>query len=211
MMEESVVKGVIETLLFINEGPLSLDQIKTAFDETLDEKYILQCIEALKKEYNETARGLRIVEVAGGYQLVTAAEYSPFLKKFYKQKYTERLRPAALETLAIIAYRQPVTRSDAEAIRGVSVDGVIKNLMDKGLIRIVGRKKNAPGRPFLYGTTKIFLERFGLNSLNDLPKIEEFGSLEQVKAVQPSQQQEADSDISKEADDAVKDTAQADK
>lgn len=196
-MDRIVVKGVIESLLFVSDSPLPIEQI-CAVLEGLERNEILQCVDELRQEYESSGRGLRIVEVAGGYQFVTAPQYLQFLKQFYKQKHKERLRPAALETLAIIAYKQPLTRIDVEAIRGVNVDGVIKSLTDKGLIRTLGRKKGSPGRPFVYGTTKVFLERFGLNSLDDLPDIEDF-------------KEEAASLYNQEEDDAVKDTAQTDK
>ena len=110
--------------------------------------------------------------------MVTSAEYADFLKKFYRQRRTEKLSTPALETLSIVAYKQPLTRSDIEVIRGVNVDGVVRHLTDKKLVRIVG-KKDVMGRPFLYGTTKQFLEYFGLQSLSDLPHLEEFENLKE--------------------------------
>ncbi|MDD4910003.1 MAG: SMC-Scp complex subunit ScpB [Candidatus Omnitrophica bacterium] len=202
-MDEGIVKGVIEALLFISDSPLSIERMQGAFD-AIESPYLLQCLDSLKKEYDESGRGLKIVEVAGGYQFVSAPQYLQFLKKFYRQKNTDRLRPAALETLAIIAYKQPLTRIDIEKIRGVNVDGVIKSLMDKGIIRVAGRKKHTPGRPFLYGTTRVFLERFGLNSLADLPEMEEF----KAGAAALVDQEE---NIEEEKDAVVENAAQADK
>jgi len=124
------------------------------------------------------------MELAGGYQMITPPSLSPFVKKLYKDKRVERLSKPALETLAIIAYKQPVTRLEIESIRSVkNVDGMIKNLQDKEFIRVTGEKK-APGRPKVYGTTQQFLEYFGLKSLDDLPKIEDFTKLAEQKADQ---------------------------
>ena len=165
-------KAEIEALLFVSERPLQLEQIKPVF-ENLDVSQIRKLILELKSDFEFSGRGLRIEEIAGGFQLVTALETAPLLKKFYKLRDIQRLSGPALETLAIIAYKQPLTRLDIESLRGVNVDGVIKSLSEKNLIRISGRK-DVPGRPFVYGTTRQFLEYFGLSSLEDMPKIEEF-------------------------------------
>jgi len=116
--------------------------------------------------------------------MITASSFAPFLKKLFKDRHTERLSKPALETLAIIAYKQPLTRMEIELLRNVNVDGVMKSLLDKNLIRISGRKK-VPGRPFVFGTTKQFLEYFGLKSLDELPKMEDFSSL--VKQNEPAE------------------------
>jgi segregation and condensation protein B len=126
---------------------------------------------------------MRIVEVAGGWQMITYTGFAPFLKKLFKDRQAERLSRPALESLAIIAYKQPLTRSEIEDLRNVNVDGVMKSLTDKNLIRICGRKK-IPGRPFVYGTTREFLMHFGLNSLEDLPKMEEFTAWIEKKEVE---------------------------
>lgn len=168
----SSYRSAIEALLFISEKPLLLEQIKTAL-EGLDTPKIREVILELKNEYENGSRGLCIEEVAGGFRMVTSPDAAPVLKKFYKQRDAQRLSVQALETLAIIAYKQPVTRLDVESLRGVNVDGVVKTLLEKNLIRIAG-KKDIIGRPFVYGTTRQFLEYFGLKSLDDLPKLEEF-------------------------------------
>ncbi len=169
------VKTVIEALLFASEKPLMLEQIKDVLDNlTTDE--IRKCIEELKDEYEKANRGIRVIEIAGGFQMITAPVLASFLRKLYKGRRVERLSTPALETLAIIAYKQPVTRLEIESIRNVNVDGMIKTFLEKGLIRITGRKK-APGRPKVYGTTRQFLEHFGLKSLDELPKIEGFLTL----------------------------------
>lgn len=179
MSEETFnnIKAAVEALLFVSERPLQLEQIKPVFEE-LDTGQIRKIILELKSDFEFSGRGLRIEEIAGGFQLVTALETAPVLKKFYKLRDSKQLSGPALETLAIIAYKQPLTRLDIESLRGVNVDGVIKSLSEKNLIRISGRK-DVPGRPFVYGTTRQFLEYFGLSSLEDMPKIEEFIHLPQ--------------------------------
>ena len=175
-MDESLelerIKSAIESLIFISEKPLLIDDLKKIF-QNLDPPQIRDVIETLKKEYEGRLSGIRVVEIAGGFQMVTAPESAQTIKQFYKIRHIEKLTGPSLETLAIIAYKQPVTRIDIEAIRGVNVDGVVKNLIEKGLIRIVGRKE-VIGRPFVYGSTRQFMDYFGLKSLEELPKIQEF-------------------------------------
>ena len=166
------LKGTIESLIFISERPISDDEI-IGILEGLDKETITLAVQQLKEEYEQRNSGIKLVEVAGGYQMVTSPNYVQFVKKYYKIKHSEKLSMPALESLAIIAYKQPVTKLDIETIRGVNVDGVLKNLLEKGLVRIMGRKE-VIGRPFVYGTTRNFLEYFGLNSLDELPAIEEF-------------------------------------
>lgn len=184
-MENQDLKGVIEALIFSSERPIALKEIKQVVEDS-DSQKINQAILELMADLDLRKSGIQIVEVAGGYQMVTRPDYSLYLKKFYRQRHIEKLSLQALETLAIIAYKQPLTRSEIEALRGVNIDGVLKTISDKGLIRIVGRK-NLPGRPFVYGTTKFFLEYFGLKSLEDLPKIEEFISQNTNQASEPIQ------------------------
>lgn len=167
------VRAVIEALLFVSDRPLTLGQIKEVLGDSLETIQIRRILEELNSEYETINRGMRVVEVAGGFRMVTAPALSPFLKKLYKERRLERLSKPALETLAIIAYKQPVTKLEIESLRNVDVEGVVKNLLDKNLIRIAGRKK-APGRPYVLGTSRQFLEYFGLRSLEDLPKMEEF-------------------------------------
>lgn len=171
-MSENNIKAVIEALLFVSEKPLLIEQIKGVL-EGLNQDEILRTLEELKSEYDNSNRGIRIIEIAGGYQMRTHPVFASFLRRLYKQRHVERLSKPALETLAIIAYKQPVTRLQIESIRNVNVDGVIKTLLDREIIRVAGRKK-LPGRPKVYGTTRQFLEHFGLKSLEELPKIEEF-------------------------------------
>jgi segregation and condensation protein B len=174
-MADDNVKAVIEALIFTSERPISIEQIKNALD-SLEPSEIRALIEQMKLEYEQSNRGMRIVEVAGGFQMITPPMLASFLRKLYKQRRVERLSKPALETLAIIAYKQPVSKLEIETLRNVNVDGVMESLLEKNLIRIVGRKK-APGRPFVFGTTRQFLEYFGLKSLEELPKLEDFSKL----------------------------------
>jgi segregation and condensation protein B len=179
-MENNELKYVIEALLFASERPLTADQIKQAFEEDLSAEDVSSSLEALKTEYESQQRGFRLFEIAGGYQLVTDPRFAPYLKKFYQEREKKRLSQASLETLSVIAYRQPVTRADIEFIRGVNVDGALKTLLEKGLVKIVGRKE-VPGRPMLYGTTKEFLDHFGLKSVKELPALSEYS----LKDIEP--------------------------
>lgn len=174
-MPENNVKSAVEAILFSSEKPILLDQIKKALDG-YDANQIRLIIEELAADYKRDNRGIRIAEIAGGFQMLTAADFAPFLKKFYKLRRVERLSRQALETLAIIAYKQPLTKSEIELLRNVNPDGVMSSLVEKNLLRICGRKK-VPGRPFVYGTTRHFLEHFGLKSLDELPKMEDFSQM----------------------------------
>lgn len=167
------LKHAIEGLLFASERPLAAAEIKNAFEAPLDTEEIRSLLDELKAEYMTDRRGFKLFELAGGYQLVTDPRFSEHLKRFYQSREKRRLSQGSLETLSVVAYKQPVTRAEIEFIRGVNVDAALKTLLEKGLVRIAGRKE-APGRPMIYGTTRIFLEYFGLNSLEGLPKLSEF-------------------------------------
>jgi len=169
------IKGVIESILFVNEHPVAVEQLKKVFP-TVGLAEIKKALRALQDEYEQRKSGIVILEIAGGYQMLTNSLYAEYVRTFYKTKHKEKLSKPSLETLAIVAYKQPVTRADIEIIRGVNSDGVVENLLMKELIKIIGRKDVA-GKPYLYGTTKQFLEYFGLKSLEDLPKLEEFPNL----------------------------------
>jgi segregation and condensation protein B len=173
------VKSVIEALLFASVKPLAVEQIRNVL-ATLEPAGIRKALEELKSEYEQSNRGFRIAEIAGGFRMITAPDCSSFLKKLFKERRVERLSRPGLETLAIIAYKQPVTKHELESLRNVNIDGVLKGLVEKNLVRICGRKK-APGRPYVFGTTNQFLEYFGLKSLEDLPKLEEFPELARNK------------------------------
>ena len=170
-METERLKAVIESLLFAADGPVSADRLQSALGEEIPRKEITDAIGDLREEYERTGRGLRLVEVANGYQLRTPKEHAEFVRRLTAVK-PARMSRANLETLAIIAYRQPVTRAEMEEIRGVNVDGVVSTLLERRLIRIVARK-DVPGKPFLYGTTREFLEAFNLKDLASLPTLQE--------------------------------------
>ncbi len=170
------IKGAIEALLFVSDKPITLEQIKESL-QTVEVDAIKEAIQSLRGEYSERGAGIAIEEIAGGYQILTQSAYASYIRNFFKTRHKEKLSKPSLETLAIISYKQPVTRADIEAIRGVNSDGVVTHLMDKELIKIVGRK-DVPGKPYIYGTTKYFLEYFGLKSLKALPKLEEFPDLQ---------------------------------
>jgi len=174
-MSEDNIKSAIEALLFASENPLTVEQLKNVLDN-LDTISVRRLLEEIKTEYEQSNRGIRLIEIAGGFQMITAPGCAVFLKKLFKERRADKLSKPALETLAIIAYKQPVTKLEIESLRNVNVDGVMANLLDKNLVRISGRKK-APGRPHVFATTRQFLEYFGLKSLEELPKIEEFPKL----------------------------------
>src|SRR5271167_34070 len=176
-MDEQIqnYKSAIEALLFVSEKPVVLDQLKEVFPE-LKPSQIHDLIKQIQEEYVNRGAGMVVVEIAGGFQMLSDSHAASYIREFYKTKTKEKLSRPALESLAIIAYKQPVGRAEVEVIRGVNSDGTIAHLLNKGLIKITGRKE-VPGRPFLYGTTKEFLEYFGLKTLEDLPKIAEFNQL----------------------------------
>lgn len=168
------IKSVFEAVLFVSKRPVTIKELKKLCPEgsKLKDTEIAAIIEELKIEYIQSKKSFRIIEIAGGYQLRTSPEYASYISKFFQLDKTESLSQPALETLAIIAYRQPVTKATIEGVRGVDSAGVLKSLYDKGLIKITGRIE-IPGRPFIYGTTEKFLEHFGLRSIDDLPHREE--------------------------------------
>jgi segregation and condensation protein B len=167
---ELTTESVVEAVLFASDESLSAARLADIVG--IGVKQIREHIQNLNDKYEASNNAFRIEQIAGGYQMLTLSDYNHWLKKLLRVRSDSKLSPAALETLAIIAYKQPVIRADVEAIRGVQVGEVIRNLMYKGLVKIIGRAE-VLGRPMLYGTTKKFLETFGLNSLKDLPKIEE--------------------------------------
>jgi segregation and condensation protein B len=170
--EHQSFKRIIEALIFASDKPISIQQLKDIMGD-IDTRLIRRLINELKDEYLNSERSFGIMEVAGGFQFFTDPVYSRWVKKLYKIKQSDYLTGPSLETLAIIAYRQPATKAEIEAIRGVNVDGVVDNLLQKNIIKTTGRKE-VVGRPFLYGTTNMFLQYFGLNSLDELPALPEF-------------------------------------
>lgn len=171
-MDDREIKSILEAILFLSDEPLEPDRLKGIIENVSPEK-IKEFFEDLRREYEERKGGLQIVEIAGGYQILTRTEFAPWIKKFNLVKLSSKLSRAAIETLAIIAYKQPIIRPEIEAIRGVNVEGILKNLLDRRLIKILGRK-DVPGKPLLYGTTKEFLHYFGLKDLSELPTLKEF-------------------------------------
>lgn len=171
------LKNIIESLIFVSETPLTIDRIqKTVPDAQIHE--IRSAIQTLIKEHESRKGGFFLKEVAGGYQFRTCPEYHEWIKNFI-QPNPVRLSRAALETLAIIAYKQPVIRNDIEHIRGVDCGGIIRTLMERKLVRILGRKE-IPGRPLIYATTRYFLEFFDLKDLKDLPTPKEIEAMENI-------------------------------
>jgi segregation and condensation protein B len=174
---------VIEALLFSAQKPLSIREIATAIkgagDETSPNEFarvreaeVAATLEQLKIEYIEQERAFQLIEKAEGWQLATDPQYGQWVRQLFPAPKPSRLSAPALETLAIIAYRQPITRADVEAVRGVNIDGVLQTLMERGLVKIAGRAE-IPGRPLLYETTQFFLDHFGLRNLDELPNVEE--------------------------------------
>ena len=175
-LEEHQLKSAIEALVFVSGNPLSLDRLAGIFEEATAEQIEAQ-VRLLQQEYIDRGSGLMLAEVAGGFQLATRPELFEWIRKFKTVKTTTRLSKPALETLAIVAYKQPITRSEVEAIRGVNIGGIMRNLMERRLVKIVG-KKDVPGKPMMYGTSLEFLQYFGLKDLSALPTLKEFQELE---------------------------------
>lgn len=168
MLFTNKMRAIIESLLFISNEPLSIKALAEIVG--LEACDVLELVLEIKENLDQEIHGMTVLEVAGGYILATKAEYKPYIEKLYKPQLST-LSSAALETLAIIAYKQPITRGDIELLRGVKVEKIIQTLLSKGLIEEQGRK-DSPGRPIIYGTTKQFLQYFGINDLSDLPKSE---------------------------------------
>lgn len=172
---ESLLPG-IEAMLVSSDRPLKasalVDAISVHLDRPINSKIVAQAITMLNEQYDEHNRAFRIEEISGGYRLMTRPEHAPIVAAMHRSRATTRLSKPALETLSIIAYRQPITRAELEAIRGVAAGEVVRTLMDRRLVKITGRAEEL-GRPMLYGTTRQFLDTFGLASVKDLPKPEE--------------------------------------
>lgn len=175
-MEDHQLKMAIESLLFVSGNPLSVDRLKGIFEEVAQEQIEVQ-LKALRQEYDERNAGITLAEVAGGYQFATRPENAVWIRKFKAVKVSSKLSRPALETLAIVAYKQPITRTEVETLRGVNIGGIMRNLMERRLVKIVG-KKDVPGKPMMYGTTTEFLQYFGLKDLSALPTLKEFQELE---------------------------------
>jgi segregation and condensation protein B len=188
----SPLHRVLEALLFASDKPISaaecVKHLKGAVEAAPEDAEVAALAKTkqdevaavmreLGAEYEEQQRGFRLVESGSGWKVVTTPDAVPWVRQLFPENRPARLSPSALETLAIVAYRQPITRADIEAVRGVNVDGVMQTLLERGVIRIAGRA-DVPGRPLLYGTTEFFLEHFGLRSLDELPNCAELRRVE---------------------------------
>jgi segregation and condensation protein B len=195
------LKAVIEALLFASQKPLAPKEIQTAlksaseYTEEISEAMLGKATEAqiqetlylLKKEYTDLDRSFQLIEQVSGWVLLSRSEFQVWVRQLFPELRPARLSPPALETLAIIAYRQPIAKADVEAIRGVTIDGVLQKLMDAGLVKIAGRAE-VPGRPLLYETTHHFMEHFGLRNLDELPNASELRQINlPVAATEESQ------------------------
>ena len=176
------VEQIVEATLFASQTPLTADEVARA-DENLDAESVIEAIQALRDAYEESERAFQIYQLGDGYQILTRPEYAPYLERFDSVPRAPHLSPAALETLAIIAYRNPIGRIEIEEVRGVSASSVLRTLLDWELVEVVGRGEGL-GRPLLYGVTRKFLEHFGLKDLSDLPAPDELpvvlGELQQA-------------------------------
>ena len=166
-------KSILEAILFAASEPISLEQFQAVLPE-LDKRAIRRELDELRQDYQEMRRSFRLVEIANGYQICTCPQYAEWIQRFYTRQVRVTLSPSALETLAIVAYKQPITRADVAALRGVNSDSVLNSLLEKGLVRIAGRKA---GRSLLFATTDEFLQQFGLKDASELPSLDEIDEL----------------------------------
>lgn len=209
----SPLTRVLEALLFASDKPLSafecVKYLRGAAESAPEDEVVValakekqeaigQAMGALREEYESQQRGFLLIESATGWKVVTAPDMVPWVRQLFPENRPARLSPSALETLAIVAYRQPLTRADIEAVRGVNVDGVMQTLLERGVVRITGRAE-VPGRPLLYGTTEFFLEHFGLRSLEELPNCAELRRVELPIAAKGEKQPELPLETSGEA------------
>jgi segregation and condensation protein B len=179
MLDDATLRRAVEAVLFASSEPLPLARLEALFaPDGVEPDRVAEALEALRSASND--RGVEVQEVAGGLQLRTRSEFGPWVARLETPK-PVRFSRAALETLAVVAYRQPLTRAEVEAVRGVDCGGVMKALLERGLVRVVG-KKDVPGRPLLYGTAKRFLETFGLSSLSALPSLRDLGDIVAARA-----------------------------
>ena len=174
LLESEDLQKIIETLLFITDRPVKVSRLVDVIENT-NAKEVREAITKLQDMYAVRGSAIQIMEIAGGYQMCTKPEYGRWVRRLYNEKMTTRLSNAALETLAIIAYKQPLTRAEMEGIRGVDVAGPLEKLLDRGLVRVVGRKDTI-GHPMVYGTTDEFLRMFGLNKVSELPDLQVFAA-----------------------------------
>jgi len=174
-MEPTELRAALEAILFVSNEPVKLDELAEAFADEGREAVVEQ-LEEIKRALDASQGGFMLEQTAGGWRFATRAEHDPILKKYFAKKGENRLSIAALETLAIVAYRQPITAPEVSEIRGVNSNQTIRTLLERRMIRVAGRK-NVVGSPFLYRSTREFLVHFGLNDIRDMPRLEEFGDL----------------------------------
>lgn len=181
-MDALELRQAVETLLFITDQPIDAGKLAVALGmKEKDKEAVAAAVQDLKREYDERGGPVRVIEIAEGFQMATKPEFAPYVRNLYKERMTMRLSTAALETLAIIGYRQPLTRAEIEEVRGVEVIAALETLLEKALVKVVGRRESV-GRPLLYGTTPEFLRHFGLRSIADLPPIDSFKPAEPTDA-----------------------------
>ena len=173
--DPQVLKPILEALIFASPDPLTLKEAASLLVAEASKAEVEQALTLLRHDY-ERAGGLQLVEVAGGYQIVTRPDLHEYVRRLFHERTSQKLSVPALETLAVIAYRQPVTAPEIAEIRGVNTSGVLNTLIGRHLVKVVGRKP-VVGRPFMYGTTRDFLDKFGLNDLSDLPKVEDLADV----------------------------------
>jgi segregation and condensation protein B len=188
-MEEQEIKRIIEALLFITDQPVPVPVIKDILGETAEGRDIEKLIKDIGDEYVSKNSPIELRFVADGWQFATKKEFSPWIRRLFKERTTLRLSASALETLSIIAYKQPVTRSEIEEVRGVEVTGVVETLLERKLITIVGRKETI-GRPLLYGTSTEFLKHFGLGHLSELPVLNDITPPDEASGEEESSETE---------------------
>ncbi len=174
-MEPNELRAALEAILFVSSDPVKVDDLAESFPEEGKEAVAAQ-LDEIKRILDEHVGGFQLEQTAGGWRLATRAEHDAVLRKYFAKKGENRMSIAALETLAIVAYRQPITAPEVSEIRGVNATATIRTLLERRMVRVSGRK-NVVGSPFLYRTTKEFLVHFGLNDIRDLPRLEEFGDL----------------------------------
>jgi len=215
-MESNELRAALEAILFLSSDPTRVDDLAESLGES--KEAVQAQLEEIKRIFDEHIGGFTVEQAAGGWRFTTRAEHDAVLKKYFAKKGENRLSIAALETLAIVAYRQPITAPEVSEIRGVNSTGVIRTLLERRMVRVAGRK-NVVGSPFLYRTTKDFLVHFGLNDIRDLPALEEFGDLigEQINddllaainaAPEPSAEVIAESDASSDEQTSFDDESQ---
>ncbi|MBI5623103.1 MAG: SMC-Scp complex subunit ScpB [Elusimicrobia bacterium] len=173
-MEDAELKSALEALLFITDRPLTVKEL-CSLTQVKDAALVESLVGELKRELEARSSAVQVMEVAQGYQMATRAHFAPFVRRLFTERMTLKLSTASLETLAIVAYKQPLTRAEIEQVRGVEVIAALETLMERGLVQVVGRKETV-GRPLEYGTTPDFMRRFGLRDIKDLPALESFST-----------------------------------